>query len=95
MSTATPHAHDHDHPHDHSHDHGPDADCCDVGGMAKLGQSDGEHKLDIQIIAVLLGVTVLIASFISMLIYPWVPDGGVGHDGKTAMGVLRLAVSPG
>jgi len=79
MSTATPHAHDHDPTHDHAHE--LDADCCDVGGMAKLGQSDGEQKLDFQIIAVLLGVTILIASFISMLIYPWVP-GTDGHTGK-------------
>ena len=82
MSTATPHAHDHDHAHDHTRD----GDCCDVGGMAKLGQSDGEHKLDLQIIAVLLGVTVLIASFVSMLIYPWVP-GVDGHTGKEVMTV--------
>ena len=88
MSTDTPHAHDHDHSHDHSHEHAHthDGDCCDVGGMAKLGQSDGEHQLDLQIIAVLLGVTVLIASFISMLIYPWVP-GTDGHTGKEVLTV--------
>ena len=38
-----------------------------------------QQKLDLQIIAVLLGVTVLIASFISMLIYPW-GTGPDGHD---------------
>lgn len=80
MSTATPHAHDHKHAHTH------EADCCDVGGMSKHAYSDGEQKLDFQIIAVLLGVTVLVASFISMLIYPWVP-GTDGHTGQDTMTV--------
>ncbi len=90
MSSAHPHEHDHAHSHDHTHAHG--AACCDVGGVAAIAHShEGEHeqqKLDLQIIAVLLGVTVLIASFISMLIYPWVP----GVDGHTGTETLQVPV---
>lgn len=77
MSTATPHVQDQDLPQNNKP--ALDVDCCEVGGSATLGVSEGERKIDLQIIAVLLGVTILIASFISMLIYPW-GQGPDSHD---------------
>jgi Cd2+/Zn2+-exporting ATPase len=88
MSTATPHAHDHDHSHDHVHVDG--GDCCSVGAMSNIATAgaDPDKKIDFQIVAVLLGVTVLIASFVTMLMYPWEP----GIDGHTGEEVMKAPV---
>ncbi|MGB0768758.1 MAG: hypothetical protein ACPGYV_13740, partial [Phycisphaeraceae bacterium] len=66
MSTATPHAHDHSHAHDHHHV--PGTNCCEVSGLSPTA-SDGEQKLDLQIIAVLLGATVLIAAAVARVVF--------------------------
>lgn len=65
-------------------------DCCSVGDLAQHANNgeQEQHKIDLQIIAVLLGVTILIGSFISMLIYPW----GKGPDGHTGEIVRTVPV---
>lgn len=87
---STHDTHDHDHPHDHGHAHAGE-DCCDVGGMAKLAQaSDGEErKVDLQIMAVLVGVTVLIAAIIARFVF----DSNA-HAGFLAMVASLLLGGP-
>lgn len=68
MSTAASASHEHTPDHDHAHTHG---ESCGKGAMtdiAKTGSSP-DQKIDLQIIAVLLGVTVLIAAAVALLLF--------------------------
>jgi len=95
MSTADSHAAGKPHAHDHAHDHvhAPGEDCCDVGGMSKLARghaADGEERrVDIQIMAVLVGVTILIAAVIARFIFD-----SESHSGFLAMVASLLLGGP-
>ena len=83
MSTDTLHILDQAKDASRNHDHR--GDCCHTDDLpTQTSADDKQQKLDLQILGVLLGVTLLVASFLSMLLFPWV-QGIDGHTGEETL----------